>query len=354
MRFGSLVGFAALLISLYILWRIQQIVLLGFAAVVFATVINRLVKYLEQHKVKQGLALVLSVAFILVIAIVFIVLIVPPLVRQAMELVDLVPDGFQQLQEWISWIQNFLPEQVIEDVRGLSGIGGIVSNIQSWVSNLFGNFFQIFFSSIEFLLKLLLLIVVTLMFLANPSAYRHLCLQLFPSFYRRRADAILHQSEEALVGWFKGILFNMTVITVLSGMSLWILGVQLPLANAFLAGLLTFIPNVGPTISVIPPMAIALLDTPWKAIVVLGIYVAIQQIESNVLTPIMMEKQVSLLPALTLLLQASFAIFFGILGLFLALPIAVVGQVWIREIVIRDVFDKWKNNRLQASKPEQS
>ena len=81
---------------------------------------------------------------------------------------------------------------------------------------------------------------------------------LFPGFYRSRADEILTQCEQSLVGWFIGIVFNMTVITVLSFIGLFLLGVPLPFVNAIIAGLLTFIPNLGPTLSVIPPAAMAL------------------------------------------------------------------------------------------------
>ncbi len=73
-----------------------------------------------------------------------------------------------------------------------------------------------------------------------------------------RVNDILQKCEVALGGWAAGILFNMTVITVLSGIGLWILQVPLVLANAILAGILTFIPNVGPTLSVVPPMVLAL------------------------------------------------------------------------------------------------
>ncbi len=117
-----------------------------------------------------------------------------------------------------------------------------------------------------------------------------------------------------------------------------------------MAGLLTFIPNLGPTLSVIPPMALALLDAPWKALAVLILFVAIQQIESNVLTPIVMQKQVSLLPAITLASQVIFASFFGFLGLLLALPLLVVTQVWVKELLVKDVLNNWQRN--EASSPQ--
>ena len=91
----------------------------------------------------------------------------------------------------------------------------------------------------------------------------------------------------------------MCVIAILSFIGLSIFKIPLALAQAVLAGILTFIPNIGPMLSVIPPMAIALIDNPLNSLAVLIIYIAIQQVEGNILTPLVMAKQASLLPAFT-------------------------------------------------------
>jgi predicted PurR-regulated permease PerM len=217
----------------------------------------------------------------------------------------------------------------------------------SWV---FNNFFSLFSNFLVILLNLLLVIVLTIMFLVHPVPYRRGLVVLFPSFYRRRIDEILSQCEIALVGWVRGILINMVVIGTVSAIGLWILGVPLVLANAAIAGLLEAIPNVGPTLSLIPPVAIALLDTPWKALAVLIFYILIQQLEQYLLVPYVMQQQVSLLPAVTLLSQVVFAIFFGFLGLFLAIPLVIVGQIWIREVLIKDILDPWEKDGVHSSK----
>jgi predicted PurR-regulated permease PerM len=92
-------------------------------------------------------------------------------------------------------------------------------------------------------------------------------------------------------------------------------------------------------------MAISLIEAPWKSVFVLAIYIIIQQVESNILTPLVMAQQVSLLPAVTLLSQVFFATFFGFLGLLLSLPLTVVGQVWFKEIIVKDILDNWETSR---------
>lgn len=351
MGFASLVGFLVLIISLYVLWRIKQVLLLALAAVILATTINRFVRLLQKRfKLKRGFAVGIAILTLLIIIAGFFALVVPPFTEQFQQLVELAPKGLEQLQNLTNWVENLLPKDVVNEVRGLENLS---QNLQSWIERFASNFFSLFSSTLTVFLNSLLVIVVTIMLLANPSPYRKIFILCFPAFYRRRVNEILKKCEISLGGWAIGILFNMFAIACLSGIGLWALGVQLPLANALLAGILTFIPNLGPTFSVIPPTAMALLDTPWKAVAVIILYILIQQIETNILTPVVMQKQVSLLPAISLLSQVAFAVFFGILGLFLALPIVVIAQVWLQEILVKDILDRWRlspDNRWNPTK----
>ena len=351
MRLGTLIGFLAIVIALYILWRIQQVLLLAFAAIVFATAINQLVKWLQKtFKLDRKISVAISVIGVLALVAGFIALVIPPFIDQFQELITQVPIGLEQLSSWNEWLRNLLPDRFTGEFRGLESI---TQNLQSFLNALIGNFFDLFSSTLGIILNCLLVIVVTIMLLSNPTPYQKMFLLAFPAFYRRRIQTILKKSEKNLGGWVVGILFNMAVISVLSGIGLLILGVRLPLANSLIAGILTFIPNLGPTLSVVPPAAMALLDAPWKALAVVILYIIIQQLESNVLTPVVMERQVSLLPAVTLLAQVAFAVFFGILGLFLALPITVVAQVWLKEILVKDILDPWQideHDRFKARK----
>jgi predicted PurR-regulated permease PerM len=335
---GKWIGLFAFILSLYILWQIREVLLLIFAAVVLANALNVLVERLRRSGMKRSFAVLLSVLLLLGVLVGFIWLIVPPFAAQFQELSQLVPKGIDRFSMWFETLQRNLSPQLIEHVPD---VDELIRQSQPLVNRLLGGGFTFFSNSLGILVKFLLVIVLTLMLLANPGAYRRSFVRLFPSFYRRRVDCILDECTVALRGWLAGILFNMFVIASLSFVGLLILRIRLPLAQAALAGILTFIPNIGPTLSVIPPMAIALLESPWKCFAVLILYILIQQVESNLLTPYVMAQQVSLLPAVTLLAQVFFATFFGFLGLLLALPLTVVGQVWLKEVIIKDVLDQW-------------
>lgn len=342
MNFGTWIGLVVLFISLYVLWQIKQLLLLLFTAVVLATSLNILVKKFQQLGIRRSLAVLFSVFSLLTLLFGLFSIVIPPFISQFEELAKLVPLGIAKLNVWLDLLSKRLDPQVIDL---LPDTQELARQLQPVAQKFLGSGLNVFYSSLGAVLSTLLLLVLTLMLLANPDPYRRSFIRLFPSFYRRRIDRILVLSGEALQGWLIGILFNMLVIASLSFVGLSILGIPLALSQALLAGILTFIPNVGPTLSVLSPMAIALIDAPWKSPIVLIIYIVIQQVESNILTPLVMAQQVSLLPAVTLLSQIFFATFFGFLGLFLSLPLTVVGQVWFKEIIIKDIFDNWKTSR---------
>ncbi len=338
MSLGKWIGFFAFIVSLYILWQIREVLLLIFAAVVLANALNVLVERFSRSGMKRAFAVLLSIFLLLAVLVGFFLVIVPPFADQFQELSELVPKGIQRLSIWFEALQARISPQLMQY---FPTIDQLLQQVQPFVNRLLGGGFSFFSSSLGVIFNLLLVIVLTLMLLADPAPYRKSFIRLFPSFYRRRVDEILDKCQVALRGWLVGILFNMFVIASLSFVGLLFLRVPLALAQAALAGILTFIPNIGPALSVIPPIAIALLDTPWKALAVLILYILIQQVESNLLTPYVMAQQVSLLPAITLLAQVFFATFFGFLGLFLALPLTVVAQVWLKEVLVKDILDQW-------------
>jgi predicted PurR-regulated permease PerM len=315
-------------------------VLLIFAAVVLANALNILVKRFHQSGMKRAFAVLLAIFLLIAVLVGFFLVIVPPFASQFQELSELVPKGIQRFSSWFEILQTRISPQLKEYIPDVEQL---IQQLQPLANRLLGGGFTFFSSSLGFLGQFLLVLILTLMLLADPTPYRKSFVRLFPSFYRYRVEDILDQCKVALQGWLIGILFNMFVIASLSFVGLLILRVPLALAQAALAGILTFIPNIGPALSVIPPIAIALLETPWKALAVLILYVLIQQVESNLLTPYVMAQQVSLLPAVTLLAQVFFATFFGFLGLLLALPLTVVAQVWLKEVVIKDILDQWQS-----------
>ncbi len=340
MLIGQWLGFVALILSLYILWQIRQMILIIFAAIVLATAINKLARKIQsQFTISRTIGVLIALGIVITILCGFFITIVPPFITQFQELTTTkFPAIVKSANQWSNNIRSYIPAPLIPYLPNLDDLN---RQIQPFLQSIVGSSLTIFSSSLGAILNLLLMMILTIMLLAQPRAYRHVFIALFPSFYRRRVNGILTECETALGKWFAGAMLSMLVVAGLSLIGLLILGIPLALAQAILAGLLNFIPNVGPTLSVILPMAIALLDEPWKAVAIFIIYFLIQQFESNLLTPYIMAQQVSLLPAITLIAQVFFTTLFGFLGLLLALPLTVVGKVWVNAVLIEDILDRW-------------
>ena len=338
-----------------LLWSLREVLLLLFAGVVVAMALCTLVGILrERRPMGRSLALVICLGGLLTIFTVILTVVIPPFLEEFAVLLQQLPKAAQTLlglsMDWIDGISQAIygadsasnldelgvsdPSKLVPDGQSIAaGLGSGVLGLLGLAGNL-GNA----------VLRLLFVVAVALMVSVQPQAYRGVGLQLVPSFYRRRAAEVLDRCGQALSSWMVGVLISSVAVSALCGIALSLLGVKLVLANALLAGLLNIIPNVGPTMSTVFPMAVAVLDAPWKSIAVLGAYVVIQNMESYVITPSVMHHQVKLLPGLTLAAQFVFTLMFGPLGLLLALPLAVVFQVVIREVLIHDVLDHWTNS----------
>ena len=355
MKFGQWLGLIALLAALVLLWNLRGSLVLLFTAVVLAMALCTLVGAVrERLKCPRPLALVASLVGVVVIASVVSTAVIPPFVEQFSELIQQLPRAAELLLQLVhdslvsatrmlygtsdgglEWLKRSFASAGLTNTSALaSGLGGGALRLLGLAGNLGVG-----------LLQGLFVVAVALMIAVQPDAYRDVTLLMVPSFYRRRFRQVLLQCGQALSAWMVGVLISSLCVGLLAAIGLSLLGVKLVAANAVLAGILNIIPNVGPTLSTIFPMAVALLETPWKAVAVLLLYVLIQNLESYVITPSVMQHQLQLLPGLTLTAQLLFTVLFGPLGLLLALPLAVCLQVLLREVLIHDILDPWKRRR---------
>ena len=294
-----------------LLWDLRSVLIDLFGSVVLAVAFCTLVRAVQTRLGwRRWPSLLLSLLLVLLLVIVVVVALVPPFSAQFRELIEQLPRAAQALQQ--------LSFSRVLELAGNFGIG---------------------------LVQLVFVVAVALMLSVQPEDYRQVAVLMAPSYLRRRIAGVLDSCGQALSSWMVGVLISSVAVGLMAFVGLSLLGVKLTTANALLAGMLNVIPNVGPTLSVVFPMAVALLDNPWMSLAVLALYVVIQNFESYVITPSVMHHQVKLLPGLTLAAQLIFTVIFGFKGLLLALPLAVCLQVVVRELLVRDVLDTWKRPR---------
>ncbi|MEB3333675.1 MAG: AI-2E family transporter [Cyanobacteriota bacterium] len=352
MRFGHWLGLIALLAALALLWSLREALVLLFAAVVLAMALCTLVGTVRQRLgCQRPLALVLSLLAVLLALLIVATAVIPPFMEEFAELLQKLPTAADTLLTMLNQAMESVSRMLYGSRDG--GLNWLKQTLSlppsgtasgGWAGNITGGAWRLLGVAGNFgtaLLQTVFVLAVALMITAQPTAYREVMLLLVPGFYRRRAREVLLLCGESLSAWMGGVLISSLCVGTLAAIGLLLLGVKLVAANAVLAGLLNIIPNVGPTLSTVFPMSVALLDAPWKAAAVLLLYIFVQNLESYVITPSVMHHQLKLLPGLTLSAQLLFTVLFGPLGLILALPLAVCLQVILREVLVHDVLDHW-------------
>jgi predicted PurR-regulated permease PerM len=342
MNFGKWIGLFIFIICLYIIWQIRQLLLLLFTAIILAVCFNIVLEKLQEFNLKRGQAILLSLLIFLVSLVGIFFLLIPPFITQFRELSRLVPQG---IDSFILDYNNFTNRLDPTLAQIWPKPRQILAQIQPIVNQIAGTGWTFFYSSLGRLLGFLLIFALTMMLVVNPQGYRRGFIRFFPAFYRSKVDHTLTLCEEGLREWLIRILTHMTLMTVLSLGGLVLLGIPLSLAQALLAGLFTFIAYLGPLLGMIPPLALALLQESWKPLGVLllfwAIYLTIQRFDKNPPLSVFRARFIPLLPALTILGQICCAKLFGFTGLFLAVPLLIVGYIWFREVIIRDILDRW-------------
>ena len=330
-------GIVLFLLSCVILWQFRIVLLLIFSAIIFATILNALTEFWQNtFKLDRSQAVAINLLTVAIAIALLLVFILPTFISQFQELISLIPRANRRIADLLANPPSWLP---ISEVDSLPTIEDIYDGIARATPKLFENFLNLFSLSGSFALQSLLLVVLSLMLHGNPRAYKDLALNLVPKSKRKTIARILTINQTKLICWIEGMCVNSAFIAVGCGLSLAILGIPYAFSNGILAGIFNFIPNVGPMISLIFPVSVALIDSPEKIIPIGIAYLIIQQIESYWLSPQVMKQQVNLLPAGTLIAQIFFATFLGIPGLVLALPLTVVLSTWIYELIVGEFLE---------------
>ncbi len=180
----------------------------------------------------------------------------------------------------------------------------------------------------------LLTVFLSIYLAADPDLYRRGALALLPARRRDQASPVMDRVATVLRKWLVTQLIAMAVIGAVTTIALLVLRVKAAVALGLLAGLLEFIPTVGPILSAIPAIAMGFLDSPEKALLVAAVYTGVQFLENHILIPLLMKGGIDLPPALTVLTQALLAIVFGFLGLMVAVPLLAAIMVVVQALYV--------------------
>ena len=316
----AIVGLAALL------WALRGLVILVFGAVLVAVILNLIGSPLRRRGLPDWAALLAAVAVSGGTLAMAIILFGAETARQATSLKETIPAAWEAIQQRLEPYGLAAPLRDTLAAVQSSG-GGILSNVG-----------RIAVSVGNGIADALLVIVGGIYLAAQPNLYLRGMVKLFPAPGRPRVEQALDDSWNALRLWLRGRLVSMTLVGILTGIGLWVIGVPGAMALAVLAFILEFIPFIGPVLSAVPAILLALAFDPAQAVWVALLYVAIQQLEGNVIEPLVQQRAVEMPPALLLFAVVGGAVVFGAPGIVFAAPLTVVLFVMVKRLYVRETL----------------
>lgn len=321
----------AVILAVLFTWQIVDILLLLFMAIlvsVFLTAISRWIK--DRTPLSHRLALLVTVLVLVTVIGISGWLAAPSLVDQGEQLDTALQTSLQDLQttfsnqSWAEPILNRLPDP--QEIGTNSA------------DTLLGRVFGIFSRTIDIVTNTVVILFVGLYLALEPDLYANGLIRLAPKSYRRRAGEVLDELAYTLRWWLVGRLASMIIVGILSVVGLYFLGIPLAFVLGVLAGILAFIPIIGPLLALIFPVLIAFTISPTQALYVALLFLGIQTIESYFLTPLIESKTVALPPVLLILGQLVFGYFFNFKGLIVAAPMTAMLFMVTKMLYVKDLL----------------
>jgi predicted PurR-regulated permease PerM len=338
----------ALLVASYLVYQIAVVVLVLLLTMLFSVIISAPVDYLEHRGMSRGLGtLVVFGGLVLGIWIAGIAL-APTIADQAVQLWETFPELIENAQDHVGQLREALglgssfglgSLNVVDSARNFLSGGALttVANVGAGVASVIS--------------YVVVIVIATIYSVARPEPLIDGFVALFPAGRRQEVRRILRELYETVQRWFVGQLASMLLIGFLSTVALYLIGVPFALLLGIFSGLISFIPFVGPLISVIPPLLLALIGTPIDALWVVLAYAVIQTIESYLIQPLIMSRAVSLHPAVVMFALLIMGTIFGFVGVLLAVPLVAALAVLLRELWIERMDALGTDPKPPAPKP---
>jgi predicted PurR-regulated permease PerM len=332
---------AALLVFGLVFRQLLTLLLAVLVTVIIAIPLAAAADRLEAWRVPRQLgALAALLGGVLVIAAV-IALLIPPFVDQTNEFVDKVPALVDDLSEETSHITGEEPGELGHRVQDF------VQRYTEDPTRLIGPITSIGLNLAGILGALVLILITSFYMAVRPLPLIEGIERLAPPPRRPHIREAMRRLREAWIGWMIGVAVDMLVTGVLLYIALTLVGLDFAILFAVLSALLVVIPYFGAIAGGIPPVLFALTDSPTKALVVLGVYILVQQVESNLTIPLVMSQTVRLHPAVIAVGVVVVGQLFGFVGLFVAVPILSLIHVAVEEFWVKPLEE---SHRLRAAR----
>ena len=318
-----------ILLALVFLYLIRDILIIVFVAVIIAAAINGPVSWLQKHKVPRLLGVIFIYLLLLLLLGLIVTLIFPPLAEQIKQLAVHFPEFMEKIglsvQEW--WgkyklegsLQTFLDK--------------ISNKLAQATSSVFGTIIGLFGG----LISAVIILVISFYLAVQEKGAKRFLVSLTPNEHQSYLADLIERIESKIGGWLRGQLLLMFIIGCLTYIGLYFLGVKYALTLALVAALLEIIPYIGPILAAIPAVILAFFQSPFLALLVILLYIVIQQLENYIIVPQVMKRAVGLNPVVIIIVMLIGAKLAGLLGIILAVPVTAAAAEFLKDLQKREI-----------------
>lgn len=326
--YGRILRYAAVVVAVAVapilLWKLSDVVLLTVGAVLTATLLEVVAEPLERWTPLPGWSRLIVAGLVILGLLGFAGWVFGA--QMASELTDVT----ERATAAVGQLRQHLDQ---------SGIGrALLEKAQSADVSVTATGREVLSLGVSALEALVVIVISAVYLVAQPEPYRHGIVLLFPPSAHGRVRAALDEIWRTLRLWLLGQLAQMLVIGLLTTVTVWLIGVHSPLALGLIAFVAEFIPYVGPILAAVPALLVAFTQSPDLVLWTLGAYLAIHQVEGNLVSPLIQRRMIVIPPALMLIGIASVGALFGYVGVLFAGPLVAMLYAGIRQLYVRDAL----------------
>lgn len=304
--------FTAMFIGfLWFLFKIRYVLLTLFIGLIFMSALSPIVDKMQKGKIPRALAIFLLYAVIISFISFAIASLVPPLAEQTGKFISQSPAILSNISKGKLDISIFESQLISLPQQAVKIIVGAFNNVVALFT---------------------FLVIVFYMIMERRNLHKYLVFIFGDGDKEARAEAFINKLEHKLGSWVRGQLSLMFIVGILSYIGLKFLDVEFAIPLAFIAGLLEIIPNIGPTIAVVPAALVAFGHSPTTALAVLALYLLIQQLENNIIVPKVLSKAVGLKPLVVIIALLTGYKTANVAGAILAIPLVLSLEILITEL----------------------
>lgn len=319
----ALIKIVVVALALVTLYIIRDIVLMLVVAMILASSMDPLVDWLyRKAKFPRGLSVILVYIVFLGFLGLVIYFLIPPMVEEFKQLSGRVDELREQITNRTGALSAGLNELGLS--RGLSSLGQSISGFTA-------NVFQKTLGVVSSLAQMIGVLVFTFYLISSENGMKNFIRSLVPLKHQAYAVGLTDKIQKQIGYWLLGQLVLSAVIFSLTFLGLTLLGVKYALALALLAGFLEIVPYMGPVLSAIPAVFVALAESPTLAMFVIILYVLIQQLENYIIVPKVMGRTVGANPLVILLAVLIGFQIAGIVGMLMAVPIVAATTAFVND-----------------------